>query len=53
MYCKWCHTQWVYEYVWFISICKMTNVVSNNNDNAEMGNIVIATITLTFVYELL
>ena len=27
--------------------------VSNKNDNAEMGNMVIATITKIFVYELL
>ena len=43
---------WVYEYVW-LSICKMTNLVCNNIDNAEMGNIVIETIATTFVYELL
>ena len=38
---------WVYEYVW-LSICKMTNLVSNDNDNdnTEMGNVVI----VTFVY---
>ena len=31
----------------------MTNFVCNDNDNAEMGNIVIESIAKIFVYELL
>ena len=38
---------WVYEYVWW-NICKMTNLVCNDKDNAAMGNMVIETMIIAF-----